>query len=1330
MPAIFLLAPFQNNGGVALKKTTIVVALLLISLLPLQSIDRFDSKKLQLDIPEKASTSLFAEPNYLDPRQSFSLRNGNSFSIDNGTICWIETQGEKILCSQTNSEIDSRTIWDFDIGLNLISLEVVGDTLCVLTSRFLVTCNSIPSPSPSNSKQISTNGNWWNVDFSNYPVRKIVGNSGEYCALTFGGTVGCWNHKSVLYEDSESLREFIPKKVLSLGIPVDSIFVQENFYCAILSDKSVNCEKISNHSESMFLEKIDANLFPKQISEVAMSDNEFCVLNMSGSISCALISELSAISHNSGVSSESVFSLWLEDAYHISSSKENICAVSLNGTLFCRGNLLLDGHYSASGPISLSKDALCFTHSEGNDLSCMEVVDGTLIELNIDAYTTVNIIDSDYDGVIDSLDYYPSDNTSSMICPEGHYGRHTCVKAEPGFYSPVRNLFSPFPCNPGEYQNLYGSTECKMTPPGTYSESFAMNAPTKCPAGTYSQQFGKSDSKCIEASPGNWTKSGSSNQIACPLGTFQPSPGQSECLLSEYGFFVSKIGQNAQTECSPGTFQSLRGQSECIPSNPGFFVSKNASIAEQPCPPGSFSNSSGNIDSLSCLISEPGHFVDSPGSSFQTKCPAGTFNPNHGSISQISCELSQPGYYSLAGSSAPEPCPPGTYQSFSGQSFCEITEKGSFTTFGASSATPCPTNHSTPGEGSSSESDCVSSPGYYQGEDSPEPCAPGTFQPLAGQDECIVANPGYFVSAFGSASEEPCPIGSWNQSPGSFSIDSCTPCPTNHSTPGEGSSSESDCVSSPGYYQGEDSPEPCAPGTFQPLAGQDECIVANPGYFVSAFGSASEEPCPIGTFNPTSGADSISSCLDVSEGAFANEGSANQTFASPGFFVSLENLGAEMPCPSGTFNPKSGSYSDEDCLSVPEGTYAFEGASQPFLASAGYFVQPGINHTQVPCPAGSYNPTIGSTSEGSCILAGKGHFVENNGSKHQIPCPAGTYNNETGSKSPDACLLVPRGHFSLSASSHPEKCNLGEYQDEISSQSCKRAPPGHFVDSMGAVFPTPCSAGSFQPNNGSTTCINANPGFIAPEPSMSHAIPCPVGFFQPNYGSDQCLASEPGYFSPIPGQSEQTPCPSGTFQISHAQSSCELPNDGHFLIPGISESEFPCPPGSFSNSNVGEMAFSCRLSPVGFSSPGAVSHPLPCEMGSFSEVTGSSFCTLAKPGYYVDEVASSKQKECLIGHFQDETGSIMCKEAPIGFFVDTLGSNEPTPCPSKSSNFNIGSTSTSCIMDSDLDGISDLNDRFALISFNLNNSPILILLMIINSLIWVILQSQVNWGRR
>lgn len=206
---------------------------------------------------------------------------------------------------------------------------------------------------------------------------------------------------------------------------------------------------------------------------------------------------------------------------------------------------------------------------------------------------------------------------------------------------------------------------------------------------------------------------------------------------------------------------------------------------------------------------------------------------------------------------------------------------------------------------------CVPAPaGSYAppGASAPIPCPVGTYQPAEGQEACIPAPAGGFVSTTGQMS---------------FTL--------------------------------------CSPGTYQPAPGQAGCLPAPPGTFAPSPGTASPITCPAGTFS-TGGA---IQCSPVPPGTFSGPGASVPT-----------------PCPAGTFSITPGSSS---CTPAPAGRYVPNtGATQPLL-----------------CPLGKYQPNPGQTS---CINAPIGAYVDVQGATAPTPCPAGLTTLTFGSTSASACV--------------------------------------------------------------------------------------------------------------------------------------------------------------------------------------------------------------------------------------------------------------------------------------------------------------------------------------
>lgn len=92
----------------------------------------------------------------------------------------------------------------------------------------------------------------------------------------------------------------------------------------------------------------------------------------------------------------------------------------------------------------------------------------------------------------------------------------------------------------------------------------------------------------------------------------------------------------------------------------------------------------------------------------------------------------------------------------------------------------------------------------------------------------------------------------------------------------------STCVPAPpGTYvasAGATEPTPCAPGTFQPLAGQTSCLQAPVGSYVDVVGANQPTACPPGTTTLAPGATSVSDCVTSGGGGGGDTIAAIVTF--------------------------------------------------------------------------------------------------------------------------------------------------------------------------------------------------------------------------------------------------------------------------------------------------------------------------------------------------------------------------------------------------------------------------------------------------------------------
>lgn len=68
-------------------------------------------------------------------------------------------------------------------------------------------------------------------------------------------------------------------------------------------------------------------------------------------------------------------------------------------------------------------------------------------------------------------------------------------------------------------------------------------------------------------------------------------------------------------------------------------------------------------------------------------------------------------------------------------------------------------------------------------------------------------------------------------------------------------------------------------------------------------------------------------------------------------------------CPTGTYAPFTGSYSLDDCLPCPPGSYCAAGAAAMTCPNGYYCPEGTISATEHPCPVGYFNDGTGLIDE-------------------------------------------------------------------------------------------------------------------------------------------------------------------------------------------------------------------------------------------------------------------------------------------------------------------------------------------------------------------------------
>eukprot|EP01135_Chromosphaera_perkinsii_P006890 Nk52_evm45s621 gene=Nk52_evmTU45s621 len=898
----------------------------------------------------------------------------------------------------------------------------------------------------------------------------------------------------------------------------------------------------------------------------------------------------------------------------------------------------------------------------------------------------------------------------------GHKG--SGGKCTVGHYCPAGTA-SPLPCSPGSFNPLENQATC-----------------TPCTAGFYCQDNGLVDISAKPCPAGHYCPTGtsSSNQYPCPAGKFLPSTGgkqASDCVPCTAGKYCATPGLSAETNnCAPGWY-CTGGAIISKPTGstggmcqPGFYCPAG-SAAQVQCSAGSYCATSelgavsgpcteGYYCSAGSLFPAPtdgvkgnicpqGHYCPS-GSSAGVVCPAGTFSNNKGLKAVSDCSDCTPGFYCAnPGQTAVSgPCDAGYFcvgKQKEKNAVANICLEGHFCLQQSPAATRCPLGEYQNQKGKTA---CITCPEGYYCDNSKSPVV------LYTSSDCPKGH--YCPAGTKTATQFPCPIGTYSNSLNLAKEADCTNCPAGKFCSVAGKDAPSgDCA--PGYY--------CILKslTASPIDGITG-RPCSPGHFCLS-GTTTETKCPIGTYRTAVGGTASSDCTDCDGGKFCSSTglSAVSGSCSAGFFCTKKAVtskptdgttgnectvghhcpagsAAPVPCQDGTYMPNKQATA---CLPCPKGFKCTDGIN-PVTCSAGRYCPEGTGAAEPKCAKGTYLAASGKEKAQDCLQCTGGFYCETTGlTAVTNPCAAGFYCqtgvdvlSPDGSTNTGAGGPCPKGHYCAAQTTSPVACDPGTYNDLLGrslKSQCKACLPGKYCETSGLASPTgDCSAGFYCASGSATknpASVTANGG---PCPTgnycpvgTSSPLPCPAGQHNPSTGQTACQQCPKGYFCPA-GTSTfgNNPCPSGhycpsgtkfdkefkcpvgTFSAAtklELESQCQACTPGKYcMTAGLSAVTGPCQGGWYCSTGAklptpasnteGGKCVKGQVCPLGSSAPS------PCPAGSFCATDGLSAVTgPCTEGYY-----------CLEGSkVPNPTDGIQGNICPAGSFCPA-GSTTPTPC--------------------------------------------------------------------
>jgi hypothetical protein len=862
--------------------------------------------------------------------------------------------------------------------------------------------------------------------------------------------------------------------------------------------------------------------------------------------------------------------------------------------------------------------------------------------------------------------YCPEGTAAPMPCPAGTFNPHRgrgevgeCVQCTPGFYcgsSGLSNVTGE--CDPGHYCPAGSSSATQINCPPRYyrstprgeNEDFCSVCPRGfyCPSGT---------SMPIPCPHGYYCVTGAEIPGPCPIGTFANVSGlrsQDECIPCSPGEYCDGLGLPIPTGlCDAGYYCIGRAQTSAPPGLPtgglcprGGYCPPGSSFPTS-CDQGTFNNFTGGSTQNDCTACLPGYYCSGTNlPSPSGPCAAGYYC--QGGAYLPTQFLTPLGHYSLAGSSAPEECPLGTFNPETGKSACVPCIEGYYCpTRAMTSYYPCPVGGYCP-----------------RGSTLPRACPIGTYQPFVRRQnvsDCLQCPEGSYCAKENATSpsglcvagyycKRACVTSTCTQIVNSkreienwFPVDNTTEnqyggeCPLGKYCP-----------------DGTANPVRCPKGTIRDgtrgITADDSCTPCPGGFYCPNTGMSTQLqnnqpiPCQEGYFCPGKVPGSVNKgCEDPFCSTFRAQPCDINTIGCDG--VVNVDLNLTIPqarvCPTGFFCP-TGSILPTKCMPLRDGRSTFAPRRQQ---KACELCLPGrycdinrVSTLQVPaiCPRGRYCP-IGSTP--------------------LMPrCPAGSWNPFTGLHNRTQCRLCPAGRYCPYAGTYATTvvqmpfCFGGYYCTKGAAAGdgrvgvlggvagvCRR---GHYcVNGTMNITQFPCPPGTYKPifgGSSAVTCLSCTPGkhckglgLMAPAGDCAPGYYCPRGCIDAYCSSRTCVSSIvprlgwtggacPKGHECVLGSHMPVPCKPGTYQTRTTSFSCTT-----------------CPPGY----HCGLAAHSPEPCPEGYYCPGGTgTRSIPkCPIGTYNtwiRKTNLTDCLLCPAGQYCDRRAMNKSTGvCLPGFY-------------------------------------------------------------------------------------------------
>ena len=433
--------------------------------------------------------------------------------------------------------------------------------------------------------------------------------SGSYhtCTILDDGSISCWgdNEFGQLGDGTRTPHSTPSKVSMPLGRKAVDISAGSYHTCTILDDGTVRCwgdNEFGQLGDGTTIERltgVSVNLGPGRTAEsISAGSSHTCAILDDRTVKCWGGNSNGQLGDGSTRNRKSPVSATLGDsgeAISISAGAYHTCAIMVGRTVMCWGDNW-HGQIGNGGQedsltateVAIPSNSSAVTIDGGSFHTCVGMNDGSMFCWGSNGYGQFGNGGSQSSGTPAGVGLLDTQSPTQVSL--GSF--HTCALFDDGNVScwggnsagQVGDGTQSDRSIPTSVGIPLGKKALSISVGQRHSCAILDDASLKCWGLNSGGQLGDG-STTNNPSPSDVVLGhGSSAEIACTPGTYQPNASKTSCILADRGYSAPLAGSLDQIGCTKGYYSGLRGQATCTPADYGFYVDQNLAESQIQCP--------------------------------------------------------------------------------------------------------------------------------------------------------------------------------------------------------------------------------------------------------------------------------------------------------------------------------------------------------------------------------------------------------------------------------------------------------------------------------------------------------------------------------------------------------------------------------------------------------------------------------------------------------------------------------------------------------------------------------------------------------------------------